>query len=104
MVSTIVGERLLTDSKDESDSTKQQHLNKLKTKTLMIYTVVSILATALISIYSYYAVKLVKDFNRSQEDWDKDYFRNFRLRWIISAILNVGQILMSLLMMCLLKN
>ena len=62
---TTVDEKLLIDSKDKSDSTKQQQLNKLKTKTYIIYTVVSILATALISIYSYYAVRLVRDYNHS---------------------------------------
>ena len=65
---TIIDKKLLNDSKDESNSTKKHHLNKLKTKTYIIYTVVAILATALSSIYSYYAVKLsIDSFNRRLE-------------------------------------
>ena len=58
---TTDDENLLTDSKDKSNSIKQKHLNKLKTKTYIIYTVVAVLAAALISIDSYYAVKLTRD-------------------------------------------
>ena len=73
---TIVEEKLLNDSKDKSNSTKQQHLNKLKTKTYIIYTVVVILATALSSIYTYYAVKLTIDsFNRRLEEYFIDFYK-----------------------------
>ena len=73
-VNTTADEKLLIDSKDKSDSTKQQHLNKLKKKTNIIYIVIAILATALISIYSYYAVKLERDYNQSEEEWNIYYF------------------------------
>ena len=56
MVSNILNDTKTT-TVDESDSIKQQQLNKLKTKTYTIYTVVAILATILSSIYLYYAVR-----------------------------------------------
>ena len=54
---TTVEDKVITDGKDKSNNIKQLHLDKLKTKTYIIYTVVAILATALSFIYSYYAVK-----------------------------------------------
>ena len=95
---------LSTDSKNKRNSTKQQHLDKLKTKTQIIYTVVAILATALISVYSYFAFRFVRDgINQSVEEFIKDYHQTFMLRWILSAIFTVAQVIMSLFMMCLLK-
>ena len=101
----IVEETFLTDSKDQSNIIKQQQLNKLKTKTYIIYTVVVILATALSLIYSYYDVKLAIDsLNLRLDDYFIDFSKTSMLSWICSAIFSVGQISMSLLMMRLLRD
>ena len=65
---TTADEKLIIDSKDKSQNIKQQHLNKLKTKTYMLYIVVAILATALSSYCSYFTIRIAIDgFNLEQE-------------------------------------
>ena len=65
----------------------------------------AILATALISIYSYYSVRLARDeFKHDEDELVKDYSKTLMLRWINSAIFTIGQISMSVLMMRLLKS
>ena len=74
------------------------------TKTYIIYTVVAIIATALSFIYSYYSVKLARDgFNDRDIELNEDNSETFMLRWINSALFSIGQIFMSLTMMCLLR-
>ena len=88
---STVDEKLLTENKEKSNSIKQQHLDKLKTKTYTIYTVVAILATALGSIYSYFAVMLVKDaYKQNRDDYYKEFEKIDMLRWINGAIFTVG--------------
>ena len=102
---TTDDEKFLIDSKDKSNSIKKLNLNRLKTKTYLIYTVVAILASALSSIVSYYAVRIVKDaFIEKTYKYIKDYYTFEVLRWIISAIFTVGRTFMSVIMMGLLKS
>ena len=89
---TTVDEKLLKDSNGKSNSTKQKHFNTLKTKTNIIYTVVAIIATALSSIYSYFAVRIARDSvnNQNEDEFYDDYTKIIMLRWINSAIFTVG--------------
>ena len=67
----------LTDNKDKGNSIKDQHLNKIKTKTYIIYTIVTILASALVAVNSYYAVRFASDgFIRSFNEFTKDYSKS----------------------------
>ena len=101
---TTVDEQLFNDCNDKRNNINQLHLNKLKAKTNIIYTLVAILATALSSIYSYFAFKLARDgYDISFDKFSKDTTQTLQLRWISCTIFTVGQIFMSLLMMCLLK-
>ena len=64
---------LLTDNKDKDIGIKQQYLKELKTKTNILYTVVAILATALVSIVSYYTAKFAIDgVDLSFDEFSKD--------------------------------
>ena len=97
--------KLLTESKDKISSIKQQHLDKLKTKTYIIYTIATILATALSSIYFYYAVMFaIAGFNMSKDEYEKYFSKDFILRWSFGAIFTVGQFFMIVLMMCKLRK
>ena len=74
---TTDDEKLLTDSKDKSKSVKQHHLDKLKTKTYIIYTSIAVLATALTSLVSYFTVLLVRDnHSLSNYEYDLDYYES----------------------------
>ena len=88
---TSVDKNLFSDSKDKSNSIKQQHLDNLKTRTYIIYTLAAILASVLSSIYSYYAFRFVRDgLNFDTDEYEKDFSKNFMLRWISSAIFTAG--------------
>ena len=65
---------------------------------------VAILATALISLFSYFAFRLASYTAKLNDlGFEKVIVKAFMLRWISGAIFTVGQTFMSMLMMCLLR-
>ena len=84
----------------ESKEKKEQHLRKFIKKSNVIHTIVAVLATVLIPIYFYYAIKysinlISRNFNEYLTDSDKTHM----MQWIISSIFTVVIIAVSLTLM-----